>query len=32
MTSETDIDISLGQAIMGKKKYGTTALIDTMRK
>ena len=32
MTSETDIDISFCQAIMGKKKYGTAALTDTMHK
>ena len=32
MTSEIDIEISFGQSIMGKKKYKTVALIDTMQK
>ena len=32
MTSEIDIEISFGQSIMGKKKYETVALIDTMQK
>ena len=32
MTSEIDIEISFGQSVMGKKKYGTVALIDTMQK
>ena len=32
MTSEIDIEISFGQSIMGKKKYGTAALIDTIQK
>ena len=32
MTSEIDIEISFGQSIMGKKKYGTAALTDTLKK
>ena len=32
MTSETDIEISFGQSIIGKKKYRTVALTDTMQK
>ena len=32
MTSEIDIEISYGQSIMGKKKYGAAALNDTMQK
>ena len=32
VTSETDIEISFGQSIIGKKKYRTVALTDTMQK
>ena len=32
MTSETDIEISFGQSIIGKKKYRTVALTDAMQK
>ena len=32
MTSENDIEMSFGQSIMGKKKYGTAALIDNIQK
>ena len=32
MTSETDLDISFGQSIIGKKNHRTVVLIDTKQK